>query len=270
MEIITVELGGGVEVQVEVAGSGPAILLLHAGVSERHMWDAQWDWLSEHHRVARWDWRGFGDTPHIPGPFSYADDVIRIMDALQLPSATLVGCSFGGAEAIHVAVTHPDRVERLALVGSGVPGFDAPNPPHVVELFQTGEEAWAREDIPAALEVEEQVWLIGPGRRAEDVDAAYLARARELLRRADQPDNGAVSLDMEWSAMDHLAHIAVPVLVVVGSEDVPSLIEASRHLAAVCPQARLEIIPDAAHLPSLEVPNAFNHILRDWLRATRG
>ena len=85
-----IELAGGVTLHVEEDGHGPALLLLHAGVADRHMWDAQWAWLSQSFRVVRWDWRGFGETPHVPGPFSYTDDVVRVMDALNIAQAMLM------------------------------------------------------------------------------------------------------------------------------------------------------------------------------------
>ena len=264
----TVAVSGGVNVSVAVEGTGPAILLLHAGVSDRHMWDAQCNWLQARHQAVRWYWRGFGDTPYVPRPFSYAEDMVRIMEAVGLDQATLIGGSFGGAVGIPVAVQHAQRLERLVLVGADVSGFEAPNPPKVRELFQQGEEAWKRADRPATLALDEQIWLVGPYRIAADVDPAYLCRARELLRRGDQPANGAESLDTDWSCLDRLSAITVPVLTMVGTEDVPSLLEAARYGAQACRQAVLKLLEGAAHLPSLEIPDVFNRVLQDWLSRT--
>lgn len=265
-----VALPGGVEAAVEDAGTGPAVLLLHAGVSERHMWDPQWTWLPESHRTIRWDWRGFGTTPHAPGPFSYADDVRAIMDALDIERATLIGCSFGGAAALQVSIQHRSRVERLVLVAPGIPGYEWPNPADVERMFAEGDEAFRQEDIPHALSVMEKVWLVGPRRDTTQVNPVYLARAHDLLLLADQPDNGAVSLDEVWSAVDKLPDITVPVLVIVGSEDVPSVRAGAEFLAVVLPDARYARIDDAAHLPSLEQPAVFNGLLRQWLGDTAG
>lgn len=263
-----IPLSGGLTLEVEEAGTGPAALLLHAGVSERHMWDAQWSWLPESHRTVRWDWRGYGTTPHVPGPFSYAEDVRAVLDALGIERATLIGCSFGGAAAIQVAIQHPKRVERLVVVAPGIPGYQWPDPPEVQQLFAEGQEAFSQEDIPRALAIMEKVWLVGPLRDRRLVDPVYLARAHELLRLADQSDNAAVSLDDEWSAVGRLAEIAIPVLIIVGSDDVPSLRTGSEFLAEVLPDARYALIADAAHLPSLEQPVVFNRILGQWLQDT--
>ncbi|WP_243239248.1 alpha/beta fold hydrolase [Sulfobacillus harzensis] len=263
-----VALSGGAHMKVEEAGAGPAMMLLHAGVSERHMWDPQWEWLSHRMRVIRWDWRGFGQTAHVPGPFSYGDDVVRVMDALGISKTWLMGCSFGGSTAVQVALKHPDRVEGLVLVGSGVPGYNAANPPEVEALFAQADAAFNQGEIDRAMALTERLWLVGPKRRPEAVDAGYLARARELLARADRPDNGAVSQDLEFVAVGRLGEIRVPVLVVVGDADVPDIVSAAHYLADNCPEAELHVLHDAAHLPNLERPVAFNAILDDWLTKT--
>jgi 3-oxoadipate enol-lactonase len=264
-----IELSGGARVTVEEEGAGPAMLLMHAGVSERHMWDPQWQWLSADHRVVRWDWRGFGDTPHVPGPFSYADDVVRIMDALALTRATLIACSFAGGVALQAALERPGRVERLVLLGSGAPGFEGTNPPAVEKLFTDTEEAFGRGDVETALALLERTWLVGPGRTADEVDPTYLETARTLLHRADRPDDGAIFADGDFSAVGRLGEIRVPTLVVVGDEDVPDTIQQCELLAREVPGARLARMAHTAHLPNLERPKEFDAILRPWLEATR-
>ncbi len=270
MEVRDVDLSGGATVRVEEAGAGPVVFLLHAGVADRHMWDRQWEWLQKGFRVVRWDWRGFGETPHVPGPFSYSADVIAIMDALDIPRATLMGCSFGGATALKVAAEHPDRVERLVLSGPGVPGYAGKNPPEVEALFEEADSAERAGDGAKLLAVMEQAWLVGPAREASDVDPQYLESARELLRRADRPDNGAESSDVGFSALDALPTLDIPVLVIVGLEDVPDILDAVQFLGRTLPQVQVEEIEGAAHLPNMEKPRQFDAILSDWLAATGG
>lgn len=263
-----VSLEGGASVEVEEAGHGPYLLMLHAGVADRHMWDRQWQWLQHGYRVVRWDWRGFGDAAHVVGSFSYADDVIRIMDALEIPSGTLMGCSFGGGVAIQVAIQHPTRVNRLVLVGSGIPGYEAPNPPEVDAMFREVDEAMTRADSARVMDLMEKLWLVGPARKVTDLDPLYLSRARELLARADRPDNGAVSRDREWSALGDLPNVTIPTLIMVGDQDVPDIITAAQHLTGALPNARMETIENAAHLPNLERPRHFDALLSEWLAET--
>ncbi|EQD58036.1 alpha/beta hydrolase fold protein [mine drainage metagenome] len=102
-------------------------MFLHSGVADSRMWDPQFGWLATSHRVVRWDHRGFRDTPHVPGSFSYAADVLAALDGLGIRRATLIGASMGGMMAIRVALEHPERVDRLVLIGTNVYGYE-PSP----------------------------------------------------------------------------------------------------------------------------------------------
>ncbi len=114
----------------------------------------------------------------------------------------------------------------------------------------------------------EQLWLVGPGRTAHQVDPVYLEQARRLLARTDRPANGAESRDAGWSALDRLSGIAAPVLLVVGNQDVPDVLQAAEFMVNRLPTARLAMMEDVAHLPNMERSAAFDAILRDWLAAT--
>ncbi len=256
----------GLSLKVEDQGEGRPIVMLHAGVSERHMWDAQWPWLVSRMRAIRFDWPGFGETPQVPKEFSYAGDVLHVLDALDIPQATLMGCSFSGGVAIQVALQHPERIERLVLVSSGVPGYQASyHNPDLDALFSEADQAFLHGESARALELMEKIWLIGPNRHADAVDMGYLQRARALLQASDRPDEGAVFVDQDFSAVGALDRIRAPILVIVGDEDVPEVIESAQYLAQSCPNVELHEIHDAAHLPNMEKPEEFNHILFPWL-----
>lgn len=66
------------DVEIEAQGSGPTVLLLHAGIADRRMWDPQFAWLSQAHLAVRWDARGHGTTPQVPGRYSYAHDTLAM------------------------------------------------------------------------------------------------------------------------------------------------------------------------------------------------
>ena len=98
-------------------GSGPVVVLLHAGVADLRMWDHQAAALAADHRVVRCDLHGFGQTPLTPGePYSDAEDVVRLLDELGVGEFALVGASQGGDVALQVASAVPERVTRLVLL----------------------------------------------------------------------------------------------------------------------------------------------------------
>jgi 3-oxoadipate enol-lactonase len=258
----------GTTLRVEDEGRGPAIILLHSGVADSRMWDPQIRWLSQSHRVVRWDHRGYRDTSNVPGPFSYAADVLSVMDALDIDKATLIGASMGGMMAIRVALMQPARVARLVLIGSNIYGFRSSLPDCPAELAERAQRAEQNGDWETLIDVDIQFWIAGLHRDPSTLDPGFLARSRELLQSTYRPQNGAVLTDVQISDVDRLAQLSMPVLVVVGEEDPPTILDAGKCIAEQAPRAQLVSMPNTAHSPSLEHPEKFNEILADWMRAT--
>jgi 3-oxoadipate enol-lactonase len=107
----------------DTAGDGSDVLLLHAGVCDRRMWEPQWDALTRGFRAVRCDLRGFGDTPLAAEEFSYADDVHHLLDRLGVEATAIVGSSFGGRVALGFASSDPGRVAKLVLLCTALSGF---------------------------------------------------------------------------------------------------------------------------------------------------
>ncbi|HUA25054.1 MAG TPA: alpha/beta hydrolase [Steroidobacteraceae bacterium] len=119
-------------------GSGDAVLMLHGsgpGVSAWANWRLVFQYLQYSFRLLAPDLAGFGYTSSpegtVHGRASWLEQIIRLMDALSLDRAHVIGNSFGGSMALALAIAYPDRVRRLVLMGSvGVPfeltpGLDA-------------------------------------------------------------------------------------------------------------------------------------------------
>jgi 3-oxoadipate enol-lactonase len=253
----------GAQIAYDVAGSGPALLLLHAGLGDRRMWDDQIPAFAEHFTVIRYDARGFGETIMPAAPFSAHKDAIGLLDQLGIDRAHLVGVSMGSQAAIEAAVAAPERVSALVAVAArtGTPvsptlraGWD-----HVNELEEAG-------DIAGAVEYELRMWVDGPDRGPDAVDPEMRERVREMnaaLFARDDHEGEEIALDPP--AAERLAEITAPTLIVYGDRDVIDVREAAAPLAAAIPGARLEVIPDTAHLPQMERPERFNQIVLEFL-----
>lgn len=265
----TVNVNGTV-FQVDDAGHGSALIFLHSGVADRRMWDPQFNRLARSHRVVRWDHRGYRDTPYGEGPFSYAGDIVALLDALRIPTATLVGASLGGMMAIRVALEHPERVERLVLVGTNLYGYEpSPGADAPAELVAAYERAEAIHDVEAMIDVDMQFWIAGLRRRPTDLDPAFIELSRDMLRSGyRQPPSGGEPLDEATRDVERLAELAIPILVVVGDEDVPTIQAIGRLIAKTAPSVEFAAIAQAAHAPSLEQSEWFNNLLTEWLQRT--
>ncbi|MFF9069052.1 alpha/beta fold hydrolase [Streptomyces sp. NPDC014891] len=245
----------------DVAGQGPStVLLLHSGVCDRRMWDGQVPVLAEAgHRVVRCDLRGFGDTP-VDAAHVHADDVRDLLDRLGVERAAVVGSSFGGTVALELAVRHPGRVSALALLASGIPGFEPGE-----ELRAWGDredELLDAGDLDGAVELNVDTWL-GP-----EAGPEVRGLVREMQRRAFEVQLAAPEefepVTPEVTAGD-LAGIKVPALVVAGAHDVPDFRAVADDLTGLLPGARRVDLAWAGHLPALERPDETARLLADFL-----
>src|SRR6266700_3805147 len=88
----------------EEAGEGPPVVLIHAGLWDRRIWDEQMEPFAAAHRVVRYDLRGFGRSSPLERPFSARRDLADLLDALAIEGTALVGCSIGGGLAVDFAL----------------------------------------------------------------------------------------------------------------------------------------------------------------------
>ncbi len=237
-------------------GAGPAVVLLHAGIADRRMWAPLAAELAGHHRVVRYDLRGYGESSLPPEPFAHHDDLTGLLDGLGIARAALVGCSFGGAVALDAALAHPDRVAALALIGSAVSGHRWSAAMDALWDQLVGEVD--EDDLDAVAAAEVRFWVVGPGRAPADVDPGLVAFAEAMDRRALAAE--AALADVEVRRLDppasaRLAEVRAPTLVAAGAADAPDVRRLADRLAAGIPAARrLPDVPGAAHLLPLERP----------------
>lgn len=245
---------------VERAGAGTDVVLLHAGVADARMWDPQWVEWPAHHRVTRLDLRGFGRSTLPDLPFSHAGDVLAALDELAIERAIVVGASFGGGVALELAVARRDRVAGLVLVGAGLPDHDWSAE---VEAFGTAEdEALEAGDLDRATEINVDFWLPTAPAWARPSIRKQQRRAFELQLDATVEPGRLVD-----DVTARLGEVSAPTLVLVGESDYADFHELAARILAGIPGARRETIPAAGHLPSLEQPEAFDAVVRPFLRA---
>jgi pimeloyl-ACP methyl ester carboxylesterase len=256
---------GGVPMTVEVTGDGPPLVFLHAGIADRRMWEPQAAAFADTHRVIRYDLRGFGETPLLPGPFSLRADLRELLGQLDATPAVIVGCSFGGKTALEATIEYPEIARALILVGAPLGGYE-----WGAELEEDESEieaAFSDGDFERAADVDVRVWIDGPHRTAAEVDHAFRERARAMALHVYEvaADVDAQPVPFDPPAIERLTEVHVPVLVLAGELDQPAMLEMARVMADGMPNARLVTIPGASHLPSLERPETFNAILREFL-----
>jgi len=243
-------------------GSGVPVLFVHGFPLDQSMWWPAIDALGPGFDCITPDLRGFGHSESRVGEAltmeGHADDLARLLDALDLEAVHVVALSMGGYVGLAFAERHRERLASLTLADT--------------RAEDDGDEGRARRDLAAerVLEVGRATFaremlakLVAPGasRRVragllEVIEATpyetILAALEGMKRR---PDRTAV-----------LRALASPVLVVCGAEDRLTPPELSRAMVAAQPGARLALLADAGHMAPLEQPAAFADVLRAFLR----
>jgi len=251
----------GTRLFYEVRGAGPAVVFLHGGLNDSRLWEAQMGPLARRFRVVRYDLRGFGRSNAEKVEFWPTEDLRALLDFLKIGRATLVGLSLGGIVAADFALEHPERVERLVLVGSGLRGAGLPPDEKAVAARRVGAAEGAERYFEAFLESD---LLAGLRRRPREREA--MRRMMVENYKANAYISAGYSQSPEPPTAKRLEQIKAPTLVVVGSLDGPNLLKIADTLAARIPGARKVSIPGASHHPPLETPREFNRILLDFLK----
>jgi 3-oxoadipate enol-lactonase len=234
------------------------VLLLHAGIADRRMWEPQLPALTgAGHRALAPDLPGFGDAALEPGTVDYVEFAAGRLNG----PAAVVGCSFGARVALELAVVHAELVDRLVLIGIG------PTSEWSEEAqrgFEEEEAALDRGDLGAAAAQQARMWLAD----SAEPSVRELTEAMTIRSYEQQlPLEGQVkTVWPEPPSTERLSEIGMPTLVVVGSQDLGDVKAMSEHVAAAIPGAKLETIEGAGHLPSIERPAELNRLLLDFLR----
>lgn len=258
------EVSAGGRLYWEEAGEGSTVVLIHAGLWDRRIWDRQMDEFAARHRVVRYDLRGFGRSSPLERPFSAHRDLADLLDALEIERTALVGCSIGGGLAVDFTLEYPSRVTALVTVCSGARG-DPTEPDAATMAVLERAEALAEAGRAAeALELELDVWT-PPGE-----DPVVDARIREVAfeNLAAETAQWSLSVPLEPPAFERLGEIAVPALVVAGERDAAVMDALTRNLAAAIPGARRVVIEGADHLPMMRRPEEFNRLALGFLAGT--
>jgi 2-succinyl-6-hydroxy-2,4-cyclohexadiene-1-carboxylate synthase len=259
----------GVNLNVEVRGQGPALLLLHGFTGGSATWAPHVDAWPGFTAVAV-DLLGHGDSDCPADPQRYrmercVEDLLALLDCLGIHQVAALGYSMGGRVALHLALGAPERLWALILE-SASPGIkDAAERQARVQSDTALAEAIEREGIESFVNRWEALPLFAS-------QAHLPAAVRETLRcqrlRNDQRGLAnslrGIGAGVQEPLLGRLGEIQVPALLIVGAMDETYSALASQ-MAAVLPCAQVEVVPEVGHTVHLERPTAFSEMVRDFL-----
>lgn len=268
----------GVRVRCWQAGeSGSPVLLLHGGGIDSAMlsWRETILPLANGHRVFAADWPGYGESDFPPGAGKlayYLSFLPRLMDALSLPDASLVGLSMGGGIALGFALENPARVQKLVLVDSY--GLAGKAPAHLLSYLVI-QFPWMSDATYAFLRRNPKWARLALGGIFHNPKLISDDLAEEVYRDILKPSAGRAFAVMQrdeisWKGlrtcyMDRLGGIAIPTLIVQGANDTLVPLKAARMAHERFPGSQLHVIPDCGHWPPREKPDEFLEVVRPFL-----
>ncbi len=247
----------GTRLYYELAGSGPALVFLHAFGCDLRLWDAQAAHFAQRYRVVRYDARGYGRSDAPAGaPYAHGEDLRALLDHLEIADAALCGCSMGGQNAIELALRHPGRVRALVLVSASLQGF--PFSREIAELFT----AMSRAAQSSGVEAAKSLFL------ASEVVGAAAEALRPMLADYsgwhwlhDSPVD-----TLKPPMMDRLGEITAPTLAVIGERNPADLRGAFDYFVERVPAAKRLVFPGVGHFANLEAPGEFNARVDEFLQ----
>jgi len=258
------------------AGGGPPVILIHGFGGSMWQWEYQQSSLAPYYRVITPDLPGSGlsDKPEI----AYTPDEMvaylrGFLDALGIQKAVLVGNSMGAGLAIGIAVAHPDRVERLVLIG-GLPNgvreklasplfkraIDTSAPVWLIRFGNWLAGRWVTEDVLKE--------IVHDHSRLTQVviERAYQNRKRPGLIRAVMAMARNLPRWEQGFAL-RIGEINRPTLVIWGEQDKVFPPEVGRELHRTIKGASFALVPKAGHIPQWEQPETVNSLLLTFLES---
>ncbi|MEU6217879.1 alpha/beta fold hydrolase [Streptomyces sp. NPDC047022] len=235
-------------------GDGVPLVFVHGWTANRHRWDHQLEHFSQKRRVIRLDLRGHGESGGSGARTieALARDVLALLDHLEVDRFVLIGHSMGGMIAQTVALAHPERVERLVLVGS------------ISRMVYSRGRALlmsASTKVPFKLFIAANIQrAFAPGYPREEI-REYIKGSSATPREVVMTCYGAMR---DFDVLDRVGEIRVPTLIVHGYHDIQLPVRQMLRMAKAYPDAEVRII-DAGHELPVEKPAELTEVLDRFL-----
>jgi pimeloyl-ACP methyl ester carboxylesterase len=237
---------GDISMYVEQHGKGEPVIFLHGGMGSANSWAYQVPVFSKIYRVITLDSRGQGRTSDSAAPLSYhlmAEDVVRLMDVLKIPSAYIVGWSDGGNIGIDLAIHHPTRIKGVVAYGANINPAGLQN--HFLNYLRTATPEEMQRDN-------------GSDFLALSAHPEHLPVIAEKIRN--------MWLNEPNFTQAQLSSIKAPTLIVDGAEEELIRREHAKEIAAAIPNAKLVMLPNVGHYAIFKKPELWNKTVLEFLK----
>jgi len=243
--------------------NAPVIILIHGFPFNKSMWNKQLDMLIETYHVIAYDVRGHGKSTAGTGDFSielFVDDLLGLMDALKIESATVCGLSMGGYIALNAVENFPKRFSALILCDTNC-AADTPEAREkrmktIESIQQKGLEQYANESLKN---------LFAPESFVTNKEKIEVIKEMIMETSVQSISKTLFALSRRKETCTGLVKIKIPVLIVVGKEDIITPPAAAQIMQKNIKGSTLNIIEHAGHLSNIENSYEFNGQLSKFI-----
>ena len=258
---------GKMVINYEERGSGEPLLLLMGLGAPGAVWELHVQEYEKHFRCLLVDNRGAGDSDQPDGPYTtrqMAEDAVALLDKLAIERVAIAGISMGSGIAQEIAINHPERVSRLALISSWS-RCDLYTKA-VFEHFKDMRACSSPEQFVRLL----QLWIFAPG--YFNTHAADLLEARSGAATGYMPlaaFKAQCDACIGHDTYDRLDQIKAPSLLTVGDADIFTPLRLSEEITRRIPQSSLKVFKGLGHAHHWEDLDAFNQLTTRFLQTGR-
>lgn len=268
-------LSNGIQIHYQQKGSGPDVVLLHGITATLALWYTQvFPELIKQYRVTTYDLRGHGLSDMTPSgydSFTMTQDLVGLLDGIGIQKARFVGHSFGGAVAMHLALLHPERVEGVVLLDSGLASLrylrNIENWPGW-ERFRDKLEKYGMSH-KRFVEVDKGMDVTDIFRKSLTVPIMFgfrkgtnrgTPRFRKLINDTAM---GREFREIAGMTEERLPEITAPVLALYG--ETSPYVKIAGHLSTILPNCRYETFPEDGHFYLMRDPGVVLDRIRTFL-----
>ncbi len=253
------------DLHYEVIGSGPPVILIHGWTQAWNTWRSTLETFQNRYRMYAPDLWGFGESQSQHGSFEvkdYVELIPRFMDELGMIKAPIMGHSMGGTTALGVALKYPERVKKVAVVGSPIDGrslsffLKLAGQPLIANIMLMGQDA-------PVLRTFIRLW------------SPFVSRPQpNLFYNMTIANSQGFTVDSFFSSIDSLHHtdlrhdlhrITMPAMGVYGARDVIVNPNQSKLFARYIPHGQTVYLKNAGHFPMWDTPKEFHAAFQQFM-----
>jgi 3-oxoadipate enol-lactonase len=256
----------GAKLYYEVKGEGQPLLMIHGYPLDSRMWDSQFEDLSQHFKVIRFDFAGHGKSAVHDNDFDLVEDIKGLLNYLGIKKTHLAGLSVGGNVSMDFTLSYPEMVEKLILVSTGLLGwteFSAERKSYAEELTKCQQNGTQDEVI----QLMSKAWLAGPFRSIKELSTDLVEHYSLMIKTNLTRENGKGKMILpQKKTIELVEKISVPTLIISPDIDFPDFKTISHYLNEKITNSQMVVLPDTAHLLNMEKPDEFNQRVLNFLR----